>query len=185
MSQLVVFSSISVDGYFTDANGDMSWAHRSDPEWDDFVAGNARQDSTLLFGRVTYEQMASFWPTPQGRRMAPEVAKGMNQASKIVFSRSLDEATWSNTRLVRDDMPQAVRALKQTEGHDLVVLGSGSVVSQLAQADLVDEYRLVLVPVVLGAGRSLFDGLQERVGLQLVDTRRFKNGNVVLGYRRA
>ena len=185
MNRLVVFSSISVDGYFTDAHGDMSWAHRSDPEWDDFVAGNARQNSTLLFGRVTYEQMASFWPTPEGRRMAPEVAKGMNQASKIVFSRSLDKVSWTNTRLVNDDMPQAVRALKRNEGRDLVVLGSGSVVSQLAQEDLVDEYRLVLVPVVLGAGRTLFDGLRERVGLQLVDTRPFKNGNVVLGYRRA
>ena len=78
MSKLVAFSIVSLDGYFTDAHGDSSWAHRPDPEWDDFVAGNARQRSTLLFGRVTYQQMASFWPTPAALEMAPDVAKGMN-----------------------------------------------------------------------------------------------------------
>jgi dihydrofolate reductase len=185
MSKLIVFSSISLDGFFTDSHGDMSWAHRPDPEWDDFVAGNARQASTLLFGRVTYEQMVSFWPTPAGHAMAPEVARGMNQSPKVVFSRSLEEATWSNTRLVRDGMPEAVRAMKRGAGPDLVVLGSGSVVSQLAQEDLVDEYRLVLVPIVLGSGRTLFEGLAHRLPLELVKHRAFRNGNVALSYQRA
>jgi dihydrofolate reductase len=183
MSKLIVFSSISLDGYFTDAHGDMSWAHHSDAEWDDFVASNARHESTLLFGRVTYQQMASFWPTAAARQMAPDVATGMNRASKIVFSRSLKEASWSNTRLLSDGMAEAVRGLKRDSGQDLVVLGSGSVVSQLAQEGLVDEYQLVLVPVVLGAGRTLFDGLRNRLALQLVKTRAFKNGNLVLSYR--
>ena len=183
MSKLMVFSSISLDGYFTDAHGDMSWAHRPDPEWDDFVAGNARQGSALLFGRVTYQQMASFWPTPAGRAMNPVVAQGMNEASKIVFSRTLEEASWSNTRLVKTEMIDAARQLKQGSG-DLVVLGSGSVVSQLAQADLVDELQLVLVPIVLGQGRTLFEGLDHRLSLHLDKSRTFGNGNVVLWYRR-
>jgi len=185
MGKLIVFTSISLDGYFTDAHGDMSWAHRPDPEWDGFVAGNARHEGTLLFGRVTYEQMASFWPTPAGRQMAPDVAQGMTRASKVVFSRSLKKAGWSNTRLVSDGMLDAVRALKRDAPQDLVVLGSGSIVSQLAQANLVDEYQTVLVPIVLGAGRTLFEGLDHRVPLQLTQSRVFSNGNVVLWHKRS
>ncbi|HEX3141773.1 MAG TPA: dihydrofolate reductase family protein [Rhizobacter sp.] len=185
MGKLLVFSSISLDGYFTDANGDMDWAHRSDSEWDGFVAANARDDGTLLFGRVTYEQMSSFWPTAAARQMAPDVAKGMNQARKVVFSRSLKKATWSNTRLVRDGLLDAVRALKHDTPQDLVVLGSGTIVSQLAQADLIDEYQTVLVPIVLGAGRTLYEGLDHRQPLQLTQSRAFGNGNVVLWHRRS
>jgi dihydrofolate reductase len=185
MGRLIVFASISLDGYFTDADGDMAWAHRSDPEWDGFVAANARQDGTLLFGRVTYEQMASFWPTPAARQMAPEVARGMTQAAKVVFSRTLKDAPWSNTRVVGDGMLDAVQALKRDTPRDLVVLGSGSIVAQLAQEDLVDEYQTVLVPIVLGAGRTLFEGLDRRQPLQLSHSRVFANGNVVLWHQRS
>jgi len=185
MGKLVVFSSISLDGYFTDADGDMGWAHRSDPEWDGFIAANARQDGMLLFGRVTYEQMASFWPTPIALQMAPDVARHMNRAPKVVFSRSLKEATWSNTRVVGEGMLDAVRALKRDEPQDLVILGSGRIVSQLAQEDLIDEYQMVLVPIVLGSGRTLFDGLGHRLPLQRTRSRTFVNGNVVLWYERS
>ncbi|HEY9064113.1 MAG TPA: dihydrofolate reductase family protein [Burkholderiaceae bacterium] len=184
MSKLVVFNSISLDGYFTDAQGDMGWAHRSDPEWDEFIGGNARQGATLLFGRVTYEQMASFWPTPAALQMAPDVARGMNEAPKVVFSRSLRRAAWSNTRVVNAAMPESVRALKRDKRSDLVVLGSGNVVSQLAEEGLVDAYQMVLVPVVLGAGRTLFEGVRQRFDLQLVRSQPFRNGNVVLWYER-
>jgi dihydrofolate reductase len=185
MGKLVVFSSISLDGYFTDAHGDMGWAHRPDPEWDGFVAGNARHDGVLLFGRVTYEQMASFWPTPVALQMAPDVANCMNQASKVVFSRSLKEAEWSNTRLVSDGMLDAVRALKSETPQDLVILGSGNIVSQLAQANLIDEYQTVLVPIILGSGRTLFDGLDHRQPLRLTQSRAFANGTVVLWHKRS
>ena len=185
MGKLIVFTSISLDGYFTDAHGDMDWAHRSDPEWDGFVASNARHDGMLLFGRVTYEQMASFWPTPAARQMAPDVAKGMTRASKVVFSRSLENATWANTRVVRDGMLDAVRALKRDTPQDLVVLGSGSIVSQLAQGNLVDEYQTVLVPIVLGSGRTLFEGLDHHQPVHLTQSRAFSNGNVVLWHQRS
>jgi dihydrofolate reductase len=185
MGKLIVFASISLDGYFTDSHGDMGWAHRSNPEWDGFVADNARQDSVLLFGRVTYDQMASFWPTPAARQMDPDVAEGMTRASKVVFSRSLKNAAWSNTRLVGDAMLDTVRALKRDTPQDLVVLGSGSIVSQLAQENLVDEYQTVLVPIVLGSGRSLFEGLDRWQPLQLTQSRAFSNGNVVLWHQRS
>lgn len=113
MRRLTVFDSVSADGYFTDAKGDMSWAHKSDPEFDDFTASNAKGDGTLLFGRVTYEMMKSFWPTPEAAKAFPDVAKGMNEMPKVVFSRSIEEATWQNTKLVKEDPAAAVKKMKQ------------------------------------------------------------------------
>ena len=183
MRKLRVFNQVSLDGYFVDARGDMSWAHKSDPQWNAFTAENARGGGTLLFGRVTYEMMASFWPTPAARERAPDVADAINRSLKVVFSRSLREVKWSNTKLVKSGLEDEVRALKRTAGSDLVVMGSGTIVTQLAQANLVDEYQIVLNPIVLGDGRTMFEGLQGTLSLKLADTRRFENGNVVLWYQ--
>jgi dihydrofolate reductase len=106
-------------------------------------------------------------------------------APKVVFSRSLKNAAWSNTRLVGDAMLDTVRALKRDTPQDLVVLGSGSIVSQLAQENLVDEYQTVVVPIVLGSGRTLFEGLDHRQPLRLTQSRTFSNGNVVLWHQRS
>lgn len=182
MSKLRVFNSVSLDGYFTDEKDDMSWAHKSDPEWDDFVSGNARPaGATLLFGRVTYEMMVSYWPTEQAKKQMPDVAKGMNEAEKVVFSRTLRDVSWENTKLVKTDLLDAVRALKKGD-KELVLLGSGTIVTQLAQAGLVDEYQLVVNPLVLGKGRTMFEGVARHIPLALKKARPFKNGNVVLTY---
>ncbi|HTT11298.1 MAG TPA: dihydrofolate reductase family protein [Burkholderiaceae bacterium] len=185
MAKLKVFNQVSLDGYFTDERNDMSWAHRSDPEWLAFTAENARAGATLVFGRVTYEMMAAYWPTPAARQAAPDVAAAMNRQRKVVFSRTLKQAAWSNTTLVSEDPAIAVRALKQRETHDLVVLGSGRIVAQLAQAGLVDEFEIVVNPLVLGRGRSMFEGIEHRLKLELLKTRQFANGNMVLWYERA
>jgi dihydrofolate reductase len=188
MGRLVVFNNVSVDGFFVDAHGDMSWAHKRDAEWNAFAAENAAgRGGTLLFGRVTYEMMASWWPTPMAARQMPEVAAGMNAMAKVVFSRTLKKAdvAWANTRLVRSGLVAAVKKLKAERGRSLVVLGSGSIVSQLTAAGLVDELQLVVNPLVLGAGRTLFEGARAPVAMKLKGTRAFKNGNVVLTYARA
>jgi dihydrofolate reductase len=185
MAKVVVFNSVTLDGYFTDAKGDMSWAHAGgdDPEWQAFVAGNASGGrGRLLFGRKTYEMMAGFWPTEMARRQMPEVAEGMNALPKVVFSRTLGEAAWRNTRLVKTDPAAEVRRLKKEDGPDMVVLGSGTIVSLLTQDGLVDEYQLVVCPVVLGAGRTMFDGVTARPSLALKTSRPFRNGKVVLNY---
>jgi dihydrofolate reductase len=105
MPRLIVFNSVTLDGYFTDKDGDMSWAHRqSDPEWDEFVEGNASGGGVLVFGRVTYEMMKSFWPTPAALQHFPVVAERMNSLPKVVFSRTLGQADWNNTKLVKDDL---------------------------------------------------------------------------------
>src|SRR5690242_4661174 len=114
MRKLIAFNNISLDGYFTGAGGDFSWAHAGsdDPEFSAFVANNAKGGGELLFGRITYEMMASYWPTPMAAKNDPVVAKGMNAASKVVFSRTLGKASWSNTRLVKGDLAAAVRKMK-------------------------------------------------------------------------
>jgi dihydrofolate reductase len=184
MRKLIVFNSVSLDGYFTDANGDMSFAHRSHPdaEWDAFVAGNASGGGVLLFGRITYELMAGFWPTQRAAETVPVVAERMNNLEKVVFSRTLDNALWKNTKLVKGDLTGAIRQMKNEPGEGLAILGSGSIVSQLTQHRLIDEYQLVMIPVALGKGRTMFDGIKEKLPLKLTKTRTFGNGNVLLCY---
>jgi dihydrofolate reductase len=184
MTRLVVFNSVSLDGYFTDARSDMSFAHNPvpDSDWDAFVAGNARGGGRLIFGRITYEMMASFWPTPAAAQALPDVAVGMNRLPKVVFSRTLESAPWNNTRLVKTDLIGAIQQMKKESPEDMAILGSGSLVSQLAPQGLIDEYQIVAVPVVLGKGRTMFEGIGERLPLRLIRTQSFANGNVLMCY---
>ena len=181
MRRLNVFNLMSLDGFIAGPGGDISW-HRVDDEFQELAEKASTSGNTLLFGRVTYELMARFWPTPEALRTDPVVAKGMNAAEKIVFSRTLERADWSNTRLVKGDMLAEVRRLKQGTGKDLTVLGSASIVAQLAQAGLIDQYEVLLNPVVLGRGKTMFEGLTEKLDLRLIGTRAFGNGNVLLTY---
>ena len=187
MRKLVVFNHASVDGYFVDVKGDMSWAKadHQDAEWNAFVAENASGGGLLVFGRITYELMAGFWPTPFAMESMPIVAEGMNSMPKVVFSRTLDQAPWNNTRLVKGDMVAEVRKMKKEPGDDMVILGSGSIVSQLAPESLIDEYQVVVNPIVLGKGRTMFEGVKEKLILKLTKTRAFSNGNVFLCYEPA
>jgi dihydrofolate reductase len=182
---LSVFDSISLDGYFTDGSGDTSWAHSRDPEWQRFSAENAGGEAELLFGRKTYDMMASFWPSPQAMQAMPDVARGMNRMRKTVFSRTLEKADWENTRVVKGDLGVEVARMKQEPGPGMVILGSGQIVAQLTQAGLVDSYQIVIVPILLGKGRSLFEGVTGKPRLKLTKTRAFGNGNVVMWYEKS
>ena len=183
MRRLTVFNNISLDGYFTDARSDMSWAHKNDPEWIKFSATNAQgSDGALLFGRKTYEMMASYWPTAEAKKQLPEVAEGINRLPKFVASRSLDKATWNNTTILKGDLVDEVTRLKKGSGSPIVIMGSGTIIAQLAKHRLIDQYTLVIVPIVLGRGRTLFDGLEDRFTLKRKSERGFENGNVVAIY---
>jgi dihydrofolate reductase len=186
MSKLSVFENVTLDGYFSGPNGDISWAHRSDDEeWNKFVEENASSgEGILLFGRVTYDLMVQYWPTPQAAKNDPIIAERMNNFQKIVFSRTLDKPAWKNTTVVKGDIESEIQRLKD-DGKDMTILGSGSIVSQLAQAGLIDEYQLSINPVVIGKGRTVFEGVKDKFNLKLTKTRNFKNGNVVLLYERA
>ncbi|MEI9995016.1 MAG: dihydrofolate reductase family protein [Rhizomicrobium sp.] len=183
MRRLTAFNNISLDGYFTDAGGDMGWAHAGgdDPEFAAFTAGNARGSGALLFGRVTYDMMAGYWPSALARERSPAVAERMNAMRKYVVSRSLTLASWANTAVI-GDLAGEVAALKREDGPDIAILGSGSIVAQLAAAGLIDAFQAVVNPVVLGAGRTMFEGVGRRLGLTLTGSRAFANGKVLLSY---
>ena len=183
MRKLMVFNNITLDGYFTDANSDMSWAHKNaDQEWNKFTAENASGGGVLLFGRKTYDLMLSFWPTKQAYDMMPQVAEGMNNLPKVVFSRTMNKAEWNNTQLVKGNIVEEVSRMKSEPGDNMVIMGSGTIVSQLTQERLIDEYQFIVHPLVLGSGRTLFQGMKEQVPLKRVNSRTFGNGNVLLTY---
>jgi dihydrofolate reductase len=181
MRKLTVFNLVTLDGYFAGPGGDISW-HNVDEEFQELAQSASNSGNTLLFGRVTYELMARYWPTPEAIKDDPIVARGMNSAEKVVFSRTLKTVDWNNTRLVKDDMVGEVTRLKQGTGKDLTILGSGSLVSQLAQQRLIEGFQILLNPVVLGRGKTMFEGLKDRFSLRLTSSRTFRNGNVLLNY---
>lgn len=187
MPKVLSFFSMSLDGFFADAHDSVDWAHGApdDAEWNAFVSGNASADGQLLMGRKTYEQMKAWWPTPAAKAAMPAVAEGMNRMAKHVASRTLKEATWENTHILDGDLVATIRALKAGDGPGIATLGSGSIVSQLAQAGLVDEFQVVTVPILLGTGRSMFADIQAPLRLRTTRSRAFGNGNVVTWYEPA
>jgi dihydrofolate reductase len=126
--------------------------------------------------------MTSYWPTPYAMQNDPIVAERMNNLPKVVFSRTLDKASWNNTKLVKGDLAAEIRKMKKEPGENMVIFGSGSIVSQLAPEGLIDEYQIVVNPVVLGKGKTMFEGIKEKLTLKLTKTRTFGNGNVLLCY---
>ncbi|HKD65768.1 MAG TPA: dihydrofolate reductase family protein [Candidatus Binataceae bacterium] len=184
MRKLIVFNNVTLDGYFTGPKGDLSWAHGGDEdaEFNSFVSDNASGGGQLLLGRITYQLMASYWPTPEAIKNDPVVAKGMNQMQKVVFSRTLENTSWINTKLVKADIAPAIRKMKQEPGPGMAILGSGSIVAQLAPEGLIDEYQVVVNPVVLGSGRTMFDGIKAKLDLKLTKTRTFSGGKIFLSY---
>jgi dihydrofolate reductase len=187
MKKIIVFNHISMDGYFVGANGDSSWAHKNtdDPEYATWVAGNAGGDADFLFGRITYEQMAGYWPTPMAKQQMPEVADAMNKRRKLVFSKTMSKADWNNTLLLKGGLVQEVKKIKSEAGPDILIFGSGTIISQLAAENLIDTYMMVMSPVVLGKGRTMFEGLKEKKDLKLTGSRAFKNGKVLLNFEPA
>jgi dihydrofolate reductase len=180
-----MFNFMTMNGYYKGPNGDISWHQHGNGEEAEFAREGAGGGNTLLFGRVTYEMMARVWPSAEAIKNMPEVAEGMNKADKIVFSMTLNKAEWNNTRLVRDNMVEEVKKMKQMSGKNMTILGSGSMVTQLTEAGLIDEYQFMVDPLALGAGTPLFQGMRRVLNLELTATRAFKSGRVLLNYRPA
>jgi dihydrofolate reductase len=183
MRKLIIFNFVSLNGFYKGANEDISW-HNHDEEGERFSEENTEGDSTLVFGRVTFEMMHSFWTTPEAFKNFPKVAKGMNNKEKIVFSNTLEIAAWQNTTLIKGDMIHEMKKLKQMPGNDMCILGSGNIISQLAEHNLIDEYQLLVNPLVLAEGTPLFHNMKHNLKLKLKSTREFKNGNVMMYYEK-
>jgi dihydrofolate reductase len=182
MRKLGVFNFITLNGYFEGPGRDISW-HTHSRDASEYAEKMSGLGGALLFGRVTYELMVSYWTTEYAIKNDPIVAENMNKAEKIVFSRTLDKVDWSNSKLVKDDMVEEVRKLKQMAGKDMTILGSGSIMTQLAEHNLIDEYIFMVDPVVLGEGTSIFKGLGHQLNLKLTESRTFKNGIILLNYQ--
>jgi len=190
MRKIVVFNLISLDGYFAGEDGNIDW-HNVDDEFNDFAVEHTAEFGTIIFGRTTYKMFEEFWPTllasgsVAGQPASPEdmkIAEIIDDVEKIVFSKSLQEVTWKNSKLFHEIDPEEVKKWKAGDGKPMAIFGSGTIVQAFAKLGLVDEYRLLLNPIILGKGKSLFKDVDE-VKLQLINTRTFKNGNVLLYYQ--
>jgi dihydrofolate reductase len=183
MRKLLVSNLVSLDGYLAATDGDLSWFGVG-PDFFAYVHKMMPGLGVLLFGRVTYEMMASYWTKPEATRDDPVVASFMNELPKLVATRTLKQAGWGqwDNATVSADPVQAVRKLKAEAGGDLMIFGSGGLVSTLADAGLIDEYRIMMNPVILGQGIPMFRGLQKRVPLKLVSSQVFDQKMVMLTY---
>lgn len=183
MRKVVMLNRISIDGFFAGPNGEIDWFIH-DPEVDKAAHELMRPD-TLLLGRATYQMFESYWPhvaeNPNASKGDRILADELNQMTKVVFSKTLKEVTWMNANLVKGGVTKEVKKLKQGSSADIAIFGSGAIVQQLANERLIDEYLLTVTPVVLGTGRPLFKDVQ-KIGLELLETRNFNSGNVLLHY---
>jgi dihydrofolate reductase len=180
--KLYAFLMMTLDGFYEGPNQEFHF-WQVDDEFDEFSVGQLRDTDVLVLGRVTYEGMASFWPTPAARQNDPAVAALMNTLPKIVVSTTLGSADWANTRVVGQNVAEEITRLKQQPGKDLAILGSPNLTVSLLGMGLVDELRVLVNPVVLGDGKSLFRSTKEELKLQLLQTRTFSSGNVLLTYQ--
>lgn len=179
MRRLVAWNLMTLDGYFENRTPWDLGFHETvwGDELEKFSLEQGEEIGTLLFGRRTYEGMADYWTKATG-----DIADMMNSIDKAVASRTLDEATWNNTRLLKGDAVEAVRALKGEPGKDVFVFGSADLLDSLLMAGLVDEYRICLAPVVLGGGTPLFKPQDDQVAMRLQGARPLKTGGVLLTY---
>jgi dihydrofolate reductase len=186
MRSLIYSMMTSLDGFIESDDRSLNWSD-PDEELHTFANEQARDVGAYLYGRRLYEVMAAYWPTadqdPEAPRHEVEFARLWRDIPKIVFSLTLDEVAW-NSVLARGDVRTEVLQLKHETGKDLVV-GGATLASTLVSLDLVDEYRLIVHPVILGSGKPYFPPLDRRVALDLVETRTFKSGVVYLRYRRS
>ena len=182
MRKVILFLMVSLDGYFEGPNQEIDW-HNVDAEFNEFALSQTNDVDTLLFGRVTYQLMASYWPTEAAKYDDPAVAERMNSLPKIVFSRTLDSVEWNNTRLIKDNVVEEITKLKQQPGKDIAIFGSSNLCVSLIKMGLIDEFRIMVNPIVLGDGHPLFNGLGGKLNLKLLKTKTFNSGNVLLYYQ--
>lgn len=182
MRKLSSFNFITLNGFLSDNLGDISW-HRHGPEENQYASDSLKAGNTLLFGRKTYEMMAAYWPTPVAIQNDPAVAEGMNRADKIVVSHSLKKAEWMNTSIISHNAAEEIRKLKQSAGSNITLLGSGTILTLLSEAGLIDEYLIMIDPVAIGSGVSVFSKIKHPLNLKLSDVKAFKSGVVLLSYK--
>jgi dihydrofolate reductase len=196
--RIVMFNWVTADGYFAGPDGNLDWVV-PDEEQAKAAAQDIQNFDTVLFGRRTYELFEGFWrhavvddsgtvPDPHhaGRRSSEHgaIAIAFNRMTKLVFSRTMQDVTWRNARLLRALDPREIETMKKQPGKGMIIFGSGSIVSQLTQCGLIDEYQFVVCPILLGSGQPLLSGVSKHLRLDLVEAKPLPSGDVMLRYVR-
>ena len=181
MRNIFAFIMISLDGYHEGPADELDW-HNVDAEFNDFAVEQLDEADTLLFGRKTYELMAGYWPTDAAVHDDPAVAGRMNGMQKIVCSRTVTAPDWGPVTVLSEDVAVHLAKLKEQPGKDIALLGSSTLAASLLPSGVIDEVRLMMAPVALGAGHPVVAGAS-RTQLELLRIRQFKSGNVLLTYQ--
>ena len=188
MRKVILSNMVTLDGFFEGPNKELDW-HIVDMGLNHYANDLLSNVDALLFGRVTYQLMADYWPAaatnPSTSKSDLEIADKMNNLPKIVFSKTLQEVKWNNSSLIKGNIPEEISKMKQQPGKDMVIFGSGSIVSTFMQHGLIDEYRIIVNPIVLGNGNPLFKGINGKQNLKLLNTKVFDSGIVILFYEPA
>lgn len=185
MAKIFLFMMVSLDGYFEGENHDISW-HNVDAEFNEYAIEQTKSVGTFLYGHRTYDLMSGYWPTEEPRANDPVVAELMNKTPKVVFSKKLDKLEsikhWENVTLKNEIIKSEIEKLKQESEKDIAIYGSNQLCVEMMKLGLVDEFRIMVNPVAIGKGTSLFKGLEEKFKLELKSTKQFKSGNTLLCY---
>ena len=186
MRKVIVTMWVTLDGFIAGPNEEMNWVMVDDEmgKYEDDLVSAA---DTLLLGRVTYQSFAGAWPyvpeSPSASEGEKEYARKVNAMRKIVFSRTLEKAEWNNSSLAKEVIPEEIEKMKLEPGKDMVIYGSASIVQAFTNLGLIDEYQLLVHPVVLGSGKPLFKNIKDRQNLKLIETKAFPSGVFGLYYQ--
>jgi dihydrofolate reductase len=178
---------VSLDGFAADANSGLGWISY-DSEMQQYADGIVATVGSPVYGRITYELMAGYWPTilddPDASERDKAHAQWVDKATKIVFSKTMQKAEWNNSIVINDNIAEEINKLKQLPGKDLVIFGSPGLAHSFMELDLIDEYQLTVNPVLLGSGIPAFHNIKNKTNLKLVKATSLKNGVLTLHYSR-
>jgi len=185
MRKLVLFMHVSLDGFAADPNRGLDFLSY-DKELEQYAEELVKTVGSPVYGRITYQLMESYWPTvlkkPNASWHALEHARWVENVPKIVFSKTLTEVTWNNTRLIKDNIVEEVNKLKEQPGKDLAIFGSPGLASTFMNLGLIDEYKLTVHPIILGNGISAFTNNSRKNTLKLLESKTLKSGVITLHY---
>ena len=186
MRKIIYYNLVSLDGFFAGPKGEIDW-HRVDEEFNQYAIEFLNSVDTIIFGRITYQLFENFWPVaakdPATSKSDRVIANQINDLNKVVFSKTLTQVSWQNSHLIRQVVPDEIVKMKGQPGKDMVIFGSANLAQSFIKPGLVDEYRIMVNPIVLGNGMPLFQNLQNRIELSFIRSHTFKTGVIVLTYQ--
>jgi len=179
MRKIIVSNVVSLEGFFEGVHQEIDW-FTVDESFFEYARQLLNEVDTILFGRITYQMMATFWPNANDEDAV--ITHKMNHLPKIVFSKTLKKLEWNNATIAKNNLSKEVKVLKEQAGKDIVIFGSGALVTQLTQLGLIDEYRIIINPLLLGKGNPMFKGIEDKIYLKLLKTKILDTGVVILYY---